>query len=227
MGAVKVFVGLPRKAEVSEQHFHDHWRHPHATWGLSIGGRIHYVQSHRIATPQLGESQSRFDGIAEIWFGSVTDAGAYNRDPVYAGKLAPDEPSFLDMRNIRFLVADEDVLMSGPLAQNGDDPDDLGWREQDRPVTIKLIQFFDPATSDWATDEDLALGRAIGAFRHVRSRPNSHVHAKGAFAAGVRELWWPTLTAFERGIARDPAAWSRLCAPKTVTTLLASAERHL
>ncbi|MBB4633380.1 EthD domain-containing protein [Sphingosinicella soli] len=226
MAGVKVFVGLPRKADVSEQHFHDHWRHPHATWGLEIGGRKHYVQSHRIDTPHLDVSQRRFDGVAEIWFDSAAEAGGYSQDPVYKGKLAPDEPSFLDMRNVRFLVADEEVLMSGPLAQNGGQPDDLGWREQNRPVTTKLLQFFDPAT-EWAGEDDLALGVALGAFRHVRCRPNPFVHARGCFVSGVRELWWPTLSGFERGVGSSPEAWRQLLSAKTVATMLATAERHL
>jgi len=227
MAMVKVFVALPRKPGIEEQAFHDHWRHPHATWGMSIGGRKHYVQSHRTHTAHLDDRQVRFDGIAEIWFDSVGDAAGYNRDPIYAGKLAPDEPNFIDTRGVRFLVADQEVLESGPLAQTGSDPDDLGWREEDRPVTTKLIQMFDPGETEWRKDEDLAVGRAVGAFRHVRCRPNPVVHAKGAFCAGIRELWWPTLTAFERGIAASPDAWAALLAPGTVTSLLATAERHL
>jgi uncharacterized protein (TIGR02118 family) len=224
---VKVFVALPRKKGITEQAFHDHWRHPHATWGLSMSRRKHYVQSHRVATQSLGDSQSRFDGIAEIWFDNEADAGAYNQDPVYKERLAPDEPNFIDMRNVRFLVADERVVMSEPNSQHDSQPSDLGWREQDRPVATKLVQMFEPGTSAWDTGKDLELGRAVGALRHVICEPNPIVHAKGAFVAGIRELWWPTVTAFERGISSAPQAWADLTAVPTLTTLLAVTERHL
>jgi hypothetical protein len=192
-----------------------------------MGGRTHYVQSHRISSPHLGIAQERFDGIAEIWFDSAGDAASFNQDPVYKGQLAPDEPSFVDMRNVRFLVADEEILMSGPMVQNDANAEDLAWREQDRPVTIKLLQFFDPSERGWPADDDLAIGRAIGALRHVRCRPNPTVHEKGAFVSGIRELWWPTLSAFERGVSGDQSAWAALNSRGKGVTLLASTERHL
>lgn len=221
MTGVKVFVALTRREDVSEQYFHDHWRHPHATWGLGMAARRHYVQSHRIATPHLPADRQRYDGVAEIWFENVADAAAYNQDPVYRDKLAPDEPNFIAMRHVRFMVADQEVLVSGPEGA------DQGWRELDRPVTTKLLIFIDPAEPDWAGEGDAELGRALGAFRHVRSRPNPLVHAKGCFCAGVRELWWPTLSAFEVGIAAAPAAWEALGSQKAIGSILAVAERHL
>jgi hypothetical protein len=227
MSKVKVFVALPRKKGVTEQYFHDHWRHPHATWGLSMSGRAHYVQSHRLITKCLGDSQTRFDGIAEIWFDNESDAAAYNQDPIYKEKLAPDEPNFIDMRNVRFVVAAEEVLMSEPQLREGSNSEDLGWREQDKPVTIKLMQLFEPSVTNWASQEDGELGRKIGAFRHVRCTPNALVHAKGAFVSGIRELWWPTLSAFESGVSSAPDAWTALTQTPTLSTLLVSAERHL
>jgi len=144
---------------------------------------------------------------------------------MYQANLAPDEPNFIDMASLRFLLVDEEVLMSGPTPQNGAAKRDLGWRERDRPVSIKVLQFFDPAATGWAQDDDLQLGRAIGALRHVRSRPNPFAHPEGTFAAGVRELWWPTLTAFEAGVVAAPDAWALLRDRDPNTALLAHAER--
>lgn len=221
MAGVKVFVALTRKDTFSRQQFQDHWRHPHATWGLAMAARKHYVQSQAIETAQISPALQRYDGVSEIWFENVGDAAAYNQDSVYKAKLAPDEPSFLSMRHTRFLVADEEVVVSGP--RGGDSE----WRELDRPTSVKLLQFYEPASTDWASDEDLSLGNALGAFRHVRCRPNQLVHEKGAFVAGIRELWWPTLTAFETGVAAAPEAWGALTAPSQVASVLAIAERHL
>lgn len=222
---VKVFLVYAKREDLTEQQFHDYWRHPHSTRGRDIAVNQHFVQSHQIDTPHLGATQKRWDGVGEIWFESLGDAAGLQQDPVYMARLAPDEPNFIDVSSLNFLVVDEEVLMSGPLPQNGADERDLGWREQDRPITIKLIQFFEPAATDWSRDDDLAFGRALGALRHVRGRPNPLAHADGAFAAGVRELWWPTLTALEDGVAAAPEAWARLRDRDPNTALLAHAER--
>src|SRR3546814_7697428 len=64
----------------------------------------------------------------------------------------------------------------------------------------------------WAGDQDKALGDRIGAFRHVRSFAIDAVHKGTSPFIGARELWWPTLSDFERGVAGDRAAFDALLA---------------
>src|SRR3546814_4394636 len=107
-------------------------------------------------------------------------------------------------------------------------------------MTCLLLFFFKQKTaydmriSDWSSDvcsSDLgdqgkALGDRIGAFRHVRSFAIDAVHKGTSPFIGARELWWPTLSDFERGVAGDRAAFDALLAQAGQHyTMLASAER--
>jgi hypothetical protein len=224
MAGVKVFVALPRLASVTVQEFHDHWRHPHATLGLGITTATHYVQSHRVDTHLLGAGQARYDGIAEVWFDNLSDATGMREHHVYREFLSPDEPTFIDMAELGFIVADEEVLMSGPNADPSMEVADAAWRERQRPTTTKLIQLFQSDATAWVSDDDFTLGRSIGALRHTRCYANPA--APGGSIRGVRELWWPTVSDFQRGVARARDAWERLLnQPKDAIALLASAER--
>lgn len=229
MAGVKVFVGLHRRTDRTEQAFHDHWRHPHGTLGLGVAGARHYVQSHRIDTPLLEPSPTRFDGVVEVWFDCVDDAFNRPNDPVYKTHLGPDEPNFVDMDKTRFLIAQEEVLLAGLGPRHDADEASCHWSEHKRPLAIKLIQFYHRDDKDWMTSEDLALGRAIGALRHVRSRPHPAAAARmEPMFAGVRELWWPTLSAFEAGVADGKDAWHALVGRSgAAINLVAQAERYL
>lgn len=225
---VKVFALQKRKAGLTKQRFQDYWRHPHATLASAIGTKEHFVQSHQVDTQHLGPKQTQCDGVAELSFATLGDAAALGSNAVYKARVAPDEPNFLDMKSLRFMVVDEEILMAAPTAENGAKPIDIGWNALQRPVSIKLIQFFDPTVKGWDRNEDLELGRSLGALRHVRSRPNPIAHANPSFkpfASGVRELWWPTLSAFEDGVEASPAAWTALRDRAPSLSFLAQAER--
>lgn len=242
MGLIKLFIALPRAADISEQTFHDHWRHPHGTWGKRISTVRHYVQSHRLKTSYLGASQERYDGVCEVWYEGEHDATSIGSHPVYAKYLIPDEPKFIDMEHIVFTFMDEEILMAAPDPNEQEGSADFAWSAHAQPVTIKLIQLVEEnGDKPWDSEDDLSLGMAIGALRHVRSRPNKVLHPTGQHAAitplattdpdegrliGARELWWPTYSAFEAGVNSNPAAFQELVGrPAQATTMLCSAER--
>ncbi len=228
MASVKVFVALKRKPSLTKQQFSDHWRHPHCTWGIGVAGVSQYVQSHRIEAPSISGLSDSFDGIVEVWFDSSEDAFGFSEDPVYRAKLQPDEPNFASMSETRVFMAAEETLMTGPGWRHGSDDSDMGWVERDRPVTVKLIQFMAPDDTQWLDEDDLEIGRDIGALRYVRCRSAYSGEAPHAFANGVRELWWPSITAFERGISTAPDAWHKIRREaEGATTILAAAERLL
>jgi len=229
MGRLKMFCALPRKKEVSSQWFHDHWRHPHGTLGMKISTVRNYVQSHQIDSALLGSDQRRYEGVVEVWFDSETDAAALPDHPTYRRYLVPDEPTFIDMDEIRFLFTHEEILVSGPDPGDAKGEGDLAWQEADRATSIKLIQFVETGgMSAWADDLDIELGRRIGALRHALCRPSNILHPDGGAFIGVRELWWPTLTAFETGVEADPDAFRKLTArPASAVSLLVHAERFI
>jgi hypothetical protein len=224
-----MFCGLPRRQEVTAQQFHDHWRHPHGTLARNITTIRNYVQSHQLHSDLLGPDQNSYDGIPEVAWESETDGMGMATHPVYVRDLIPDEPKFIDMERIFFLFTQEEVLQSLPDPNGPLEPGDQYWREDTRSNSIKLLQFIRAADeAGLAGGDDLDLGRRLGAFRHVRCRQYRPLHPDGHEFAGVRELWWPTLTAFERGVARDRAAFDSLRQRAGASlTLLAVAERFL
>jgi hypothetical protein len=229
MTRLKMFCGLPRRKDITAQQFHDHWRHPHGTLARSISTIRNYVQSHQLPCDLLGPDQGLYDGIPEVAWESAADGMGLATHPTYVRDLIPDEPKFIDMERIFFLFTTEEVLQSLPDPNEPGEPGDHAWREETRSTSIKLIQLIRAADeAGLAGTDDLALGRRLGAFRHVRCQQYRPLHEQGHEFIGVREMWWPTLTAFERGVARDPAAFAQLKqrAGGSVT-LLAVAERFL
>ncbi|MET0545224.1 MAG: EthD domain-containing protein [Caulobacterales bacterium] len=227
MSRVKMFGAIPRRPDVSVQYFHDHYRHPHGTLGRGISTMRAYVQSHQIHSDLLGPTQTHFEACAEVWFDCVQDAKDFPNEPIYVRDLIPDEPLFVDMDKLRFCFATEEILKSGPDIR--DTVGDTQWRLDTRPLSVKLLQFVQTEGGDrWDQDNDLDLSNRIGAFRHVRCRPNPELHPDGAFVVGIRELWWPTQFDMEAGIAADQEAWRALFnRPKTHIAFVANAERFM
>jgi hypothetical protein len=207
---VKMFVMIPRDRKVSRQEFHDHWRHPHATLGLGLSGVSGRVQSHQIDCDQLAPDQARFEAVGEAWFDSVDDALGMAEDEHYITQLQPDERNFIDLEKLDFLLCTEEVVVERATEQDGVDPVDAQWCERDRPTSIKLLQFVPRGPEPWTSDEDRALGLRVGALRHVRAHGSEATRGGQSRWRGVRELWWPTRSDFEVGIARDRKAWLRL-----------------
>lgn len=233
MPSKKMFGAMARKKDISSQEFHDHYRHPHGTMGMQISTLREYVQSHQIDTDLLDGSQRRFEAIAELWFDNGSDLLELRGEPTMSSYLNDDEFRFVDMKQTRLFIGEEEVLTSQPgAAVRQADAANGKWRLSNRPLSVKVIQFIAPeAGPDWCSKEDEALGHRLGAYRHVRchpTTPNSFVPARVGRPPdfiGARELWWPTLTEFRNAVAADEDAWRRLVVRDHVHTLLAQAER--
>ncbi|WP_374414378.1 EthD domain-containing protein [Novosphingobium colocasiae] len=227
MSRVKMFGAIPRPPHVPVQFFHDHWRHPHGTLGRHISTMRGYVQSHQVHSDLLGPDQTRFEGVAEVNIDSAADAAWFGEEPVYLRDVKDDEPNFVDLPALRWIFAEEEILVSSPDLRSTASAGDKAWRIDNRPTTFKVIQFIEQdGATPWADDTDVALGHRLGALRHVRSRPSPAVHPDGAFAIGVRELWWGSKTHMETCVAADMDAWRELIGrPAVATTLCANAER--
>lgn len=118
---VKVFALLPRRADVSDEYFHEHWIHPHGTWATEMDPLKRYVQNHRIESGLDGLASSSYEGIAIVWFDDLEAAVTMGEDPTYKEKVQPDEPLFIDMDGLAFTMTDEYVLRVGPAVAK-DDP---------------------------------------------------------------------------------------------------------
>ncbi len=230
MGQIKMFGAIPRLKSVTPEWFHDHYRHPHGTMGRTISIMRAYIQSHQIHSDLLGPEQTHFEATAEVWVDSIDDARSFGTEPNYVIHVKPDEPLFVDLENLRFLWADEEVIHAGvSWSEEDSDYADKLFRLDRRPTSVKLLQYvLRDGTQQWDGPDDYELGRRIGALRHVRCRPVAELHPDGAFAIGVRELYWPTKLAMEEGVAADPAAWEALVKrPAESIQYVANAERFM
>ncbi len=226
MASIKMFCVLPKRHDISDQEFHDHWRHPHGTLATTISTARHYVQSHRVADDVVDAmGRPRYEGVVEVWFDNAADALGMPEHPMYKKHLAPDEPNFIDMAGIDYVFTDENVIRTAPDPREGADEATLTWDERRRPIATKLIQVFHGEAPDPGSPQESALARRVGAVRHTVCIPNAAVHsADRPNIAGVRELWWPTVTEFRQGIAGDQKAW-HLLAGSPAATALYQAER--
>jgi hypothetical protein len=233
MSRKKLFGAMARKDSVPAQEFHDHYRHPHGTMGMQISTLREYVQCHQIDTHFLNECQRRFEAIAELWYDNAEDLLGFRSEPTMTSYLNEDEANFVDLKATRLFIGEEEVLTSQPEKSliNADLANGK-WRLSDRPLSVKIIQFIEPdAGAGWCSAEDEAIGLRLGAFRHVRchpTTPSTIVSSRTQRAPdfiGVRELWWPTVTAFQKAVEADQRAWRDMVARNHVHTLLAQAER--
>ncbi|WP_308251831.1 hypothetical protein [Pseudonocardia sp. KRD291] len=133
-------------------------------------------------------------------------------DPDYVEHALRDEPNFMDVDNLEFLVTVEHVVDAGPPRG----PEAVG---------VKLLQLLRrPAGADrerWRTgflgSGQWELTSALRATRHVIAPSVSESYpADGPAPAfdAVRELSWPDVDAFLR--ARDSAAWPGLLDPEFI-----------
>ncbi|MGV6876275.1 EthD domain-containing protein [Pseudochelatococcus sp. B33] len=213
MTPIKMFVTIRSKPHLSKQQFHDHWRHPHGTWGRGIRNLTSYVQSHRIDTPHLGAAQAELDGVVEVGLETAEDVAGLSTDKAYIEHLQTDEPNFVE--NIGLSFMNEDVLRSGERPTEGQDDGRWPWRESEQPVSIKLIQVITNVGGEpWKPDDEKAIGQALAATRHVIATPDRTLHPTDEMNAivAIRQLWWPTYTAFETGISQSQTAWQELTA---------------
>jgi hypothetical protein len=231
MSHIKLFALIPMRPGLDRQTFHDHWRHPHGTWARDINTSTRYIQSHRVESRHLGPEQSTYEGVSEVWIEGTEDPRVRRQDPYYVKYIVPDEPNFIDRPRLRFVYTDEEIIQPGPHSGISPDSADSRWRARDAMLSIKLIQIIEQDGSvPWDQDSDRELGHRLGALRHVRARPNRQLHPPDRqpppAAIGIRELWWPTLSAFEAGVNKAPDDWRQMLArPATALSMLCQAER--
>jgi uncharacterized protein (TIGR02118 family) len=111
---IKLIVAVKRKAGMSAEDFHRHWRTTHAELVRKSPASKRYIRKYVQAHTLPGEYASgevAFDGTAELWFDSVEDKDRFYSDPDYLAQVRPDESNFADMaRTVFFVTAEETVL---------------------------------------------------------------------------------------------------------------------
>src|SRR3546814_19822201 len=110
MHSIKILATIPRRKDISEQQFHDHWRHPHGTLSKKIACLRGYVQSHRTVSPLLPDTQLAYDGITELWYASLVDVLNMGKEHAHRKFKLHDEPQFdaLERKNFKLLKTEEE-----------------------------------------------------------------------------------------------------------------------
>lgn len=238
MARRKIFGFIPPAPGIDIQEFHDHYRHPHGTFGLRITSIQNYVQSHRFDSGLVPREDETFGAVAEIWMDNEDDIAGFADDPVQKECILPDEKYFIDMDHLVILVTEEDVVVSGPKpSSSGHGGADATWTPAQRPTSIKIMQLFaDDAAFDDASRDDVGQITQLGALRYVRCRSIKHhrAHAPGRAAGedaiadryvAVRELWWPTLWDMKTNLLREPDLATSLFDRSGTVNLVVQAER--
>ena len=226
---IRYFFMLTRLRSVAPQRFHDHWRHPHASYGNLIPGIRSYVQAHHVHTDLLDAGQDQHEAISVLEFESAAEAAGLLTEAQYYDWILPDEPRFMDKSAIEAFATEEEVIVARPRKQDGASYGDSLWHHLDRSTSIQLLQFVRPdGNPGWAGTDDAELGRRIGAVRHARNHPARAFYGDAPPFLGARQLWWPTRTTFEDGVAADPGAFDELVGRGGHSfTLLVQSERFV
>ncbi len=203
---IRSFAFMPRRPDVTPETFHAHWLDVHGPLALRIDALVRYVQSHCLENHPAQNRDVEIDGIAETWFDRVEQAAALREDPQFTEYAQLDEPNFIDLQNISFVMADEVSRTGGMPARDEDG--------------VKVLMLFRRASSlspekfakTWRDADEEAAASAVGALRHARSITSPAV--VDPVYDGIRELWFADRAEAEAAGARDPESWAALAGPE-------------
>jgi len=108
---IHVLYFITKKPSLTEAEFHRYWREVHGPIVKRISQLKRYEQSHRV--PFAG-SHSSYDGAAEVWLDDETALNALRHNPEYLNGALADEPNFIDMTRVEWLVTKDQVILDGP-----------------------------------------------------------------------------------------------------------------
>jgi uncharacterized protein (TIGR02118 family) len=107
---IHVLYFITRKPSVSDPEFHRYWREVHGPIAKRIKQLRQYIQSHRIPFANMN---SPYDGAAEVWIEDETAMTALRQSPEYLNGALADEPNFIDMARVEWLVTKDHVILDG------------------------------------------------------------------------------------------------------------------
>ena len=111
---VHFYYFINRKPGLSETEFHRYWREVHGPIAARVPQFRRYVQSHRIP---FADSNLPFDGAAEIWLDGIEAVGELRREPIFRDGALRDEPNFIDIERVEWVVSDDHVMLDGPQGE--------------------------------------------------------------------------------------------------------------
>jgi len=164
-----------------------------------LPGVRRYVQSHtRAAAYRKGEPA--YDGIAELW---LDDSGAMRalRDTPEMAAVQADEARFIDRATMGLIVADDHVIVDGPVSPGA--AKSVGFVRRNPGMAVGDFQ------RHWLQVHG-PLGAAIpGLRRYVQShtRPSAYERGREPAWDGVALVWFDDTDALRAATATP--AWDR------------------
>jgi uncharacterized protein (TIGR02118 family) len=184
---------VTKKAGMSDDDFHNHWRGPHAEHGLKIKGLRRYVQSHRSIHDFPGYEACPYGGVAEIWFDDLDTVLNLGNEPSYINHAQADESNFIDIEAIHFLQTEEHVFIEGPKIEK-DTPLLKAVFLLRRKPGMSVAEFQDY----WINGHAPLIPRDAGIVRYVQCHQAAATYDQFEPAYdGVAELSFDDLAAFE------------------------------
>jgi uncharacterized protein (TIGR02118 family) len=185
---IHVLYFITRKPSMSEAEFHRYWREVHGPIAKKIPQLQRYEQSHRI--PFAG-SNSPYDGAAEVWLANEAAMQALRQSPEYLNGALADEPNFIDMNRVEWLVTNDHVILDGPQT-----PQQVkGIFQLKRKPGLSLADF----RKYWLEVHGPIVRKLPGLRRYVQCHT---VDAAYTYAEprwdGVAQLWVDDVNAYQR-----------------------------
>ena len=185
MAAIKSFIMLTRRPDLSQEAFSRHWREIHGplaagmpeVWKYSR----RYVQNHLVRPLFQNGPAGEFSGVAESWQRSRADGRDFLDEPRYMEVLRPDELKFLDLAACAVLLTEERVALEGPEA------------------AVKLLGFVNDAAAAALAAVDTARRRVENRVLKDRGRSLQSTAASVGCDLCV-ELWFDSLADAERAL---------------------------
>jgi uncharacterized protein (TIGR02118 family) len=188
---IHVLYFITRKPTVNDAEFHRYWREVHGPIAKKIPQLRRYIQSHRIP---FAEATSSYDGAAEVWVENEAAMEALRKTPEYLNGALADEPNFIDMARVEWMVTNDHVIMDGPQT----------------PTMVKTIfqmkrrpgMSLDDFRKYWVDVHGPIVCKLPGLRRYVQC----HL-ADGAYSYaepkwdGVAQLWVDDRAAFQKMVA--------------------------
>ena len=147
---IKLVAFFKRKAGLSPEQFHQHWRTTHAELVVRQKGMRRYVQNHTLLSGyEKGEPD--YDGVAEAWFDSTQVMRDLAPSAEYAAVRA-DEANFIDAASMGVVLTDEVLVVDADVPAGAvkwigfiakreglaADAFQAYWREKHGPVAAKI-----------------------------------------------------------------------------------------
>lgn len=113
----KVLTMLRRKPGMAVDDFHRYWRETHGPLFRDTPALarhvVRYEQNHRAADDYQRPGADEYDGVAIQWFTSPDDFGAMATDEAYPDTIGADNPRFLDMDALTWILTENEEIVIG------------------------------------------------------------------------------------------------------------------